>query len=794
MSDVYDEIKNQSNIETILEHYGIRVSKNKCLCPFHNDTNPSMSIHQSKKFVKCFVCGSGADAITFIQKYENEINNNNISLSDAMQKAIDIQNLNIKIQSNNSIQLTEEQKEFQRQSGIIRETINLNEKCLNTNNNESKNALEYLKNRKITPKIIKTFHIGYSPQKSTYITENLAPKYSTKDLVDVGVSKISEYGEILDVFNGRITIPIFDENGKSVGFGARTTNNTTKPKYLNTRANKLFDKSNLLFNYHQAKYYARNDEIIIVEGYMDVISGKAMKMDNVVGTMGTAITQKHIELLKKLNCDILLCLDNDEAGKDAMIRIIPELQKENLNVSVLDISKLGNYKDFGDLHDAGILRENIYSTKISAFTFLMKYKYIKNNSLNVDNIHNLYNKMWKDGFIKSTKDIINFKEYIISNTNFNSEEVDKIIKPTEIKKENEKINEYKNKFFGSYLKNLIIDYAKKREDNILLKYIEQGKLEDNFILDTIKDFLKEDAFSINIGSYIRDFLFNTKEYIDFKNDKKNILDKLLNNVKSFDNNGNVVKLQLTLKQKEMVICQYNDSFDSSIKQYIEDNPDEFEEIFIANNSEQFSRLFPKTYEQNMKETAINEFKNDLRMGAINYAAAFSSEMKSALSKDFVNNNKFKTLLVFNNNKNILELTTNNIIKEKDEKEIEKVPTKEIEYNTNEKKTIQKENKPMSVFITLSGKEKESYRGMYLPINDQMQVFIPKELYKKNDKKIEIINNQMNKADMSEYKVDEKEQKMKWFSKLTLEDFYKKYFSIYEVKLLPNLQPEKEVMV
>ena len=88
MSDVYDEIKNQSNIETILEHYGFMVSKNKCLCPFHNDTNPSMSIHQSKKFVKCFVCGSGADAITFIQKYENEINNNNISLSEAMQKAM----------------------------------------------------------------------------------------------------------------------------------------------------------------------------------------------------------------------------------------------------------------------------------------------------------------------------------------------------------------------------------------------------------------------------------------------------------------------------------------------------------------------------------------------------------------------------------------------------------------------------------------------------------------------------------------------------------------------------------
>ena len=146
-------------------------------------------------------------------------------------------------------------------------------------------------------------------------------------------------------------------------------------------SNKLFNKSNLLFNFHQAKSYARNDEIIIVEGYMDVISAKEMKMDNVVGTMGTALTIEHINMLKKLKCDIILCLDNDEPGKDAMARIIPELQKANLKVDVIDISKLGNYKDFGDLQIAGMSREKIYKAKISAFTFLMQQNYIKNNNI-----------------------------------------------------------------------------------------------------------------------------------------------------------------------------------------------------------------------------------------------------------------------------------------------------------------------------------------------------------------------------------------------------------------------------
>ena len=781
MSDVYEEILSHSNIQTILEHYGLNISKNKCLCPFHNDTNPSMSVHTGKGIAHCFSCGAGGNAISFIQKYESEINNNPISFKDAMQKAIDIQGLNITIPSSNYIPLTEEQKQFKRQTAILRDVLNLNERNLKLNNSESKKAFEYLKNRHISLDTINSFHIGYAPNNKTYITEILNKKYETKDLIDLGISKIDEQGNILDVFNERITIPIFDENGNPVGFGARTTNNAIKPKYLNTKANKLFNKSNLLFNFHQAKFYARNDEIIIVEGYMDVISAKEMKMDNVVGIMGTALTKEHINMLKKLKCDIILCLDNDEPGKEAMARVIPELQKANLKVDVIDISKLGKYKDFGDLQIAGMSRKEIYQAKISAFTFLMQQNYIKNNELTVENIHNIYNKMWRDSLIKDTKDILNFKEYVMKNTNLKDNEIEDIINPKKIDKSNENIiDKYKDILFYSYIKGLIKNYAIKNQDTILLKYIESDKLRLDFLMDSLNntEFLKDDEITINIGGYIRDFLFKSDDYINFKSNKIFILDNLLNHVKTFDNKGNEVDLKLTIEQKEMVIKQYKESFDVSIREYIENNPDEFEEIFIATNSEQFKKLFPKTYEENMRDSAINNFKNHGVMEAIKYAAAFSNDIKDKLDRKYVNNNKFKTLLVFNNNKNILGLTIDNIKKEIEqnkEKTLEKEQTKEVPQ------------KPMSVFINLSGKEKESYRGIYLPIDEQNQVFIPKSLYKKDDNKLEILNKESNNARMSEYKIDNKGQKMKFFSKLSLEDFYHKYLNLYEIQM------EKEVM-
>ena len=778
MSDVYDEILNQSNIQTVLEHYGLKIVKNKCQCPFHADTHPSMSIHRNKGIAKCFACGAGGNTISFIQKYENEINHRDFSVKDAMQKAIDIQGLNIQIpQNSNNIELTKEQKEQKKLRNILLDAINICENNLKVNNIDCKNALKYLENRNLSNKIINDFHIGFNVA-SDNITDQLLTKYSLQDLIKVGIVKEQE-NDYKDIFSQRIIIPIFDENGYPVGFGARVLNNKTKPKYINTNSTPLFNKSNLLFNYHQAKYVARNNEIIIVEGYMDVISSKAIGFDNVVGTMGTAITDEHIKLLKKLKCEVTLSLDNDNAGKDAMLRIIPELLKHNIKVNVLDIAKLGEYKDFGDLQMANIPREKIYQTKISAFTFLMQEKYMKNVELSVENINRIFHKMIKDKLINNSKDTLEFKEVIVKNTNYTNDEIEQIINPSKIKKESA-IDKYKNVFFYNYILNLIKQYAEKHQDIILSKFVENNLLDMDTLTDTLNNdkYLAKEGLSIYIGNYIKEVIYNMEEYKKFKNDKMFILDKLLNNVKSFDANGNIVNLELTMEQKQMVIDQYNSSFDESIKHKIESEADTFDELFIANSSNQFETLFPKSYVEQMKEQAINRFKNENVMEAVRYALAYTEDMKSVVSDKYVANGKYKTLLVFNNNKNILSLSTDNI----------KLPQKEETKEKNVEKNKSKEKKSMSFLIKLTGNEKETCRGLYLPIHDDIEVYIPKELYKKNGNKIEIINNNSSKAVMSEYKMNPNERtKDKWLSQLTLQDFYKKYLGRFEIQM------EREVM-
>lgn len=786
----YDEILSNSSIVNILEYYGLKVSRNKCTCPFHNDTHPSMMVNTNKGIAKCFACGSGGNTISFIQKYETEINHNAISTLEAMQKAIDIQHLNIVIPQNNTEPLTEEQRKQKTLSSILKDAITICENNLKTKNIDSERTLDYLKSRNLTTQIINNFHIGFNP---TYdnITNNLLSKYNMKDLINVGITKESK-NDYIDIFSHRIMIPIFDQYGNPVGFGARVLDSNSKPKYINTMATPLFNKSELLFNYHKAKSFARDYEIIVVEGYMDVISANAMGFANTVGIMGTALTKEQIELLKKLKCEITLSLDNDDAGKNSTIRIIPELLDEGLEVNVLDISKLnGKYKDFGDLQVANIKKEDIYKTKVSAFIFLLKNKYLQEQKLNTDNIYAIYKKMQKDGLIKDTKDIIRFKEYIVDNTRFKSEEVEDIIMPKEVQQLS-RVERYKGLYFYYFIMNHLKKYATDHQDRILQKYLETNALSEEIIEKTLnsENYLKDGENTIDIKRYVNEYIYTSDEYIKFKEDKAFILEKLLNNVKSYDANGNTVNIKLTIEQKNIVLKQYEESFDSSVKELIENSPDEYEELYIANNGAQFAKLFPKTYVEAMKEQAIERFKNENVMEAVRYALAYTEDMKSALSNKYVNNDKYKTLLVFNNNKNILGLTPENIIKDTKE-EIEKaqeiVEEKKQDEIQNTQVETEKGNKDMSIFIKLSGNEKESYKGIYLPIDSGTQVFIPKQLYRKDNDKLQILSSHSNSANMSEYSIDEEQKTKKWMSRLTLDDFYHKYFKLYEISM------EKEVI-
>lgn len=785
----YDEILSSSNIVNILEYYGLKVIRNKCTCPFHNDTHSSMMVNTSKGIAKCFACGSGGNAVSFIQKYETEVNHNAISTVEAMQKAIDIQHLNIVLSQNNNIPLTEEQKKQKTLSNILKDAITICENNLKTKNIDGERTLNYLKSRNLSEQIINNFHIGFNP---TYdnITNNLLSKYNMKDLIEVGITKESK-NDYIDIFSHRIMIPIFDQYGNPVGFGARVLGDA-KPKYINTMATPLFNKSELLFNYHKAKSFARDYEMIVVEGYMDVISANAMGFANTVGIMGTALTKEQIELLKKLKCEITLSLDNDDAGKSAMIRVIPELLNEGLEVNVLDISRLeGKYKDFGDLQIANVKKEDVYKTKISAFIFLLENQYLQDKELNVDNIYNIYKKMQKDGLIKDTKDILRFKEYVTNKTNFRVEEVEDIIMPKEVKQES-RVERYKGLFFYYYIMDHLKKYAINHQDRILQKYLESNAITQELIEETLnnENYLKDGENTIDISRYVNEYIYTSDDYIKFKNDKIFILENLLNNVKSFDQEGKVVNIRLSVEQKDIVLKQYAESFETNIKEYIENNPDEFEDLFIANSTSQFEKLFPKTYVESLKEQAVSRFKNENVMEAVRYGLAYPDNMKSAMTRQFVNNDKYKTLLVFNNNKNILGLTPENIMKETKE-ELEKKPEKIQEKAQDEIQKTEvenvKNNNDMSVFIKLSGKEKESFKGIYLPIDSGTQVFIPKQLYRIDDGKLQILNSQSKSANMSEYAVDENTRTKKFMNRLTLDNFYHKYFNLYEISM------EKEVI-
>lgn len=781
----YDEILSSSNIVNILEYYGLKVNRNKCTCPFHNDTHPSMMVNISKGIAKCFACGSGGNTISFIQKYETEVNHNAISTVEAMQKAIDIQHLNIVLSQNNNIPITEEQKKQKTLSNILKDAIIICENNLKTQNIDGEKTLDYLKSRNLSEQIINNFHIGFNPTYNN-ITNNLLSKYNMKDLIEVGITKESK-NDYIDIFSHRIMIPIFDQYGNPVGFGARVLGDA-KPKYINTMATPLFNKSELLFNYHKAKSFARDYEMIVVEGYMDVISSNAMGFANTVGIMGTALTKEQIELLKKLKCEITLSLDNDDAGKNAMIRVIPELLNEGLEVNVLDISKLeGKYKDFGDLQVANIKKEDVYKTKISAFIFLLENQYLQNKELNVDNIYTIYKKMQRDGLIKNTKDILRFKEYVTNKTNFKLKEVEDIIMPKEVKQES-RVERYKGLFFYYYIMDHLKKYAINHQDRILQKYLEANSISQEVIEETLnnENYLKDGENTIDISRYVNEYIYTSDDYIKFKNDKIFILENLLNNVKSFDQEGKVVNIKLSVEQKDIVLKQYAESFETSIKEYIENNPDEFEDLFIANNTSQFEKLFPKTYVETLKEQAVSRFKNENVMEAVRYGLAYPDNMKSAMTRQFVNNDKYKTLLVFNNNKNILGLTPKNIIKETKE-ELERKPEKVQDDIQKTEVETAKNNKDMFIFIKLSGKEKESYKGIYLPIDSGTQVFIPKQLYRIDDGRLQILNSQSKSANMSEYAVDENTRTKKFMNRLTLDNFYHKYFNLYEISM------EKEVI-
>ena len=321
MNDKIKEIRQANDIVEVISGYVPLVKKGKNyfgVCPFHADTNPSMSVSSEKQIYKCFSCGATGNVFNFVMDYENV----------DFKTAIQILGKKVGIDVGTSIVPKKEDK----YNGMYEIACKLYQNNIHTA--LGKDAIEYLSKRGITKDLIKEFKIGLSLINKNNLTDILIKKgYTKKEMELFGLGN-----GINDLFTNRIMFPLFDLNGDTVAFSGRIYNTKSDSKYINTKETKNFKKGNLLYNYHRARYYVREEKrLIIVEGFMDVIRLFSIGVKNVVALMGTALTKEQITLIKRLAKNIIICLDGDDAGKKACFKVGEELEKEGLDVRVITL-------------------------------------------------------------------------------------------------------------------------------------------------------------------------------------------------------------------------------------------------------------------------------------------------------------------------------------------------------------------------------------------------------------------------------------------------------------------------
>ncbi len=328
--EVIENIRTHVDIVDVVSHY-LPLSRKgksfKCVCPFHDDHDPSLSISQDKQIFHCFVCGTGGNAFTFVQKYEN------ISYVEAVLKVADL--ANIEVEYKESLLPTKKvDPKMENYYKLLNTTIDYCAYELHAI--EGKEIMQYLHSRGLSDAIIDKFQLGFHPKDNKLYRFLSAKKFDDKDMVALNVVNITSLG-LKDVFSNRIMIPIHDSNGNPVGFSARRTVEDDSAKYINTSETELYVKGNLLYNYHRAKQHARRfGKIIVVEGAMDVLAFEKADIPYAVATLGTACTLQQLKLLRYLGVKVVLCYDGDKAGLDATYKFYIAATKEGLEVEIVD--------------------------------------------------------------------------------------------------------------------------------------------------------------------------------------------------------------------------------------------------------------------------------------------------------------------------------------------------------------------------------------------------------------------------------------------------------------------------
>ncbi|WP_158322876.1 DNA primase [Lederbergia ruris] len=371
--DKIAEIKQSVDIVDVISEY-VQLRKQGRnyfgLCPFHGENTPSFSVSQDKQIFHCFGCGMGGNAFSFIMEMEG------ISFQEAAEKVAAKGNIELQIDPNtynhNQSSLPPDQAEMIKAHELL--TKFYHHLLLNTN--EGTDALHHLLERGFTKESIQKFNIGYSLPEWNFAVNYLEKHgFSLETMEKAGLlARRNKDQAFVDRFRNRIMFPLLNEKGKIVAFSARALSDEDHPKYLNTPETVLFHKSSLLYNFYQARSHIRRlGYTVLFEGFADVISADRAGVSNGVALMGTALTERHIQLLKRLSNTIVLCLDSDDAGVEAAFKSGSLLEKYGMNVTVAQLPDKLDPDDYIQQYGAEKFREDVIGNAQTWMAFKLFY-------------------------------------------------------------------------------------------------------------------------------------------------------------------------------------------------------------------------------------------------------------------------------------------------------------------------------------------------------------------------------------------------------------------------------------
>lgn len=567
-TNAINEIRNKVDIVDIISSYLPLTQKGKNyfgVCPFHDDTTPSMSVSRDKQIYKCFSCGASGNVFNFIMEYEH------VSFKEALMILSEKTGVEVK-----GIHLNKEKNKNDK----FYEIYELAHKYYinNMSSKYAKGAKEYLHSRQIDDEMIKDFKIGLSLDKFSNLTKLLLDKgYDLATLNNLGLSY-----EDKDVYINRIIFPLYDLNGRVVGFSGRRYDGIKDNKYVNTKGTEIFKKGETLYNYHNAREFIRSkNEVIVMEGFMAVIRSSIAGVKNCVALMGTSMTKEQANLIRHLSKNVTVCFDGDEPGRSACLENGSELEKLGCNVRVVELSDNLDPDDYILKYGADAFKDLIKSSinlsdyrikrlkkNINLSSDLEKTEYInkvlEETSKIEDEIHRefILKKLAKEFEISYNT----LEKRLLSLIENNSKEINKV-EQLEVSKKPKEIK--KDKY---YIATFALLYY-MLNNKLCLEYYDSGKInflneEERFLASEIS-YYKHKYGSVSIADFYT--------YLSDKEDLKKVLDK-------------VVDLEVDKEVTEKILLDYINTLKEyqinkeieKLKNKIKEEPDVNKQIEIAN--------------------------------------------------------------------------------------------------------------------------------------------------------------------------------------------------------------------